>query len=306
MEYNSATPNMVDTTDSLEAVNVFKSMKNFTFWLIILSLLILLSLFLMARFGLISETPAAEADAASPVALLLSKMSGGVLPLAAQPEAAEPQNAEAAAESVPAAEETAADNQPQEAAEETYDPIAQQAREVTGQNEAPVEEDAAADEGEPLRAEPEDKVPGEPYINWEKIRLTPKQAILMVRIFNYICLISAILYSLVLLFALKISITGRLGGIRHIARAFFISLFAFLVLFPWQAILPRVLIGTLYLPGELIGEKSWLADGADVNNVLLMLRFVGLWVLVFLLYFWAQLRSMKWARATLKRLGVVR
>lgn len=295
MEQNPVSQNMIDTTDSLEATNVFKSMKNFTFWLIILSMLVLLGVFLMARFGWIEESQVSRGDTTPFISFSQARASGGLFSLAAQPGIPE------AGET-----ETEAANQTEEAQEQTYDPIERQAREVTGQDEPAGEEAGLPEVEEPLRAEPRPDGPGEPFIDWKKVKLTPKQAVLMIRIFNYICLISAILYSLTLMFALKVSLTGRLGGIRHISRAFFISLFAFVFLFPWQAILPSVLIGAIYLPAELIGDQSWLADGADMSNALLLLRFIGLWLAVFFLYFWAQLRSMKWARATLRRLGVMR
>lgn len=293
MEPNPAGPNMIDTTDSLEAINVFKSMKNFFFWLIILSMLIMLSLFVMVKLDWVQTPPAAPSENAA-VSLAPSRGSNGLPMLAAQPQAP----AEEPLQTRPARESGPLD----ETQIRTLDPIEQTAREVVGQALPEDRAKAAAPEPEPLRAEPEET--SESDFDWNLLKLSRRQVTTTVIIFNYICLISGVLYSLTLLFALKVSLTGRLGGLRHIARAFFLSLFAFVFLFPWQAILPRVMIGAIYLPDELIGESSRLAG--DTHGVLVILRFVGPWLVTFFLYVWAQMSSMKWSRATLKRLGVVR
>lgn len=291
MEPNPTGANMIDTTDSLEAINVFKSMKNFFFWLIVLSLLVLLGMFLLVRLGWV-QPPQDQPTQNAAVSRAPFCGLKGLPMLAAQPSATEATENRTTDENAPAAQT------------EPLDPIEQTAREVTGQETPETQEAPAAPPQEPLRAEPEAQEPDEPPLDLNLFKPTMRQVATTIRIFNYICLVSAILYSLTLLFALKVSLTGRLGGIRHIARAFFISLFAFVFLFPWQAILPRVMIGAIYLPGELIGEKSRLAG--DAHGILTVLRFVGLWLAVLFLYVWAQMRSMKWSRAILKRLGVVR
>lgn len=288
MEQNSSSANMVDTTDSLEAVNVFKSMKNFTFWLILLSLLVLLGLFLMAKLGRIQESAVTEEPQSTSVE---TSLQGAILPLAAVP--AQPEGTE----------EESSETREKAQSEESYVPIAEQAREITNEEMA---ETGQEDTDEPLRAESESDEPTKPLLDMDKFHLTPKQAVVLINVFNYVCLFSAAFYSLTLLFCLKISLTARLGGIKHIARAFFLSMFAFLFLFPWQAILPRMMVGALYLPSELIGEKSWLAKGPEASGFLMILRFVGLWLVVFVLYVWSQFRSMKWAQAILKRLGIVK
>jgi hypothetical protein len=109
----------------------------------------------------------------------------------------------------------------------------------------------------------------------------------------------------VLLVTLKVSLVSRLGGISHITRAFFISLFLLVFLFPWQCIIPRVLIGVIYLPKELLCFFPAKADGSVFWLVLMYLRFVGLWVLAVWLLLWSALRSGRWYRATQRRLGIV-
>ena len=128
----------------------------------------------------------------------------------------------------------------------------------------------------------------------------------LVAICNFIILSAVILYCLSLLICLKISLAGRLGGINHIARAFFISLFLLVVVTPWQVVLPKVLIGATWLPSELLCGCWDKADSSIFWKVVFYLRFCGLPFIVLWLLLWAQIRSAKWARATLRRLGVAR
>ena len=137
-------------------------------------------------------------------------------------------------------------------------------------------------------------------------RISGDLAVKLVVISNYVIIIAAVLYSLSLLVCLKISLVGRLGGINHIARAFFVSLFLLVILIPWQTVLPGVLIGAVWRPGALWCECWSRADGSMYWKILFYLRFCGLWLLAFWLLMLAQTRSSKWARATLRRLGMMR
>jgi hypothetical protein len=126
----------------------------------------------------------------------------------------------------------------------------------------------------------------------------------MVRFLDFVLIPGAALYCLTMLLSLKVSLIGRLGGIRHIARAFFLSLVFVILLLPWQLLFAPVFAGAMFTPGELIAAckvpKSSLAFVLSFY-----LRFVGYWLLVLLLLLTAQIRSMRWARATLRRLEVI-
>ena len=122
---------------------------------------------------------------------------------------------------------------------------------------------------------------------------------------NFLVLFFAVLYVLILLITLKVSLVSRLGGISHITRAFFISLFFLLFLFPWQCIIPRVMIGAVYLPSELLCVFPSKAEDSGFWRVLMYLRFVGLWALSVWLLLWSALRSGRWYRATQRRLGIM-
>jgi hypothetical protein len=71
-------------------------------------------------------------------------------------------------------------------------------------------------------------------------------------------------------------------------------------------VLPGVLIGALWRPGTLWCECWTRTDGSLFWNVLLYLRFCGLFLLALWMLILVQMRSAKWARATLRRLGVAR
>lgn len=127
----------------------------------------------------------------------------------------------------------------------------------------------------------------------------------LIRFFNFLLIPVAILYCLTMLFSLKVSLLGRLGGINHIARAFFLSLTFAVFLMPWQRFFPGVVIGAMYTPAEL---QSACAKAGDYNifyTILHYLRFTGFWLLVLLLLIFAQLRSSRWSKAILRRLEVI-
>ena len=135
--------------------------------------------------------------------------------------------------------------------------------------------------------------------------MTFERLALLIRFFNFLLIPAAMLYCLTMLFSLKVSLLGRLGGINHIARAFFLSLAFAVFLMPWQKFFPGVFLGAMYTPAEL---QSACAD-ADSYNIFTLtlhyLRFTGYWLVVVLLLVFAQLRSARWAKAILRRLEVI-
>lgn len=125
-----------------------------------------------------------------------------------------------------------------------------------------------------------------------------------VRFVNAILILSACVYVLAILFSLKVSIVGKLGGINHIGKAFFLALFMFVLLLPWQRIFGGVVAGAIYTPCEL--AKAYPAERANLfANVLYYLRFSGYWLLIFFMLLLTQMRTCRWTRAVLRRLEVV-
>jgi hypothetical protein len=130
-----------------------------------------------------------------------------------------------------------------------------------------------------------------------------KHVRVMVRFLDFVLIPASMLYCLTMLFSLKVSLIGRLGGINHIARAFFLSLVFVVLLMPWQLLFAPVFAGAMFTPTELINACQ--AQKTSLALVSFYLRFAGYWLLVVLLLLFAQIRSMRWARTTLRRLEVI-
>jgi hypothetical protein len=221
---------IVDTTDCLEAIGVFRAMKNAFFIIALVSLLILQVSFLLVKFDVI--------------------------------DTGETQAAGGQTEIKKAAEKIIVD-------------------------------------------------PNKPLVTTEKEKtsifaITFKRLSGLIRFFNFTLILSAILYCLTMLFILKVSLLGRLGGINHICRAFFLALIFAVLIMPWQKLFPGVFIGAMFTPAEL---QSACAKDAEYLNIFATiihyLRFTGYWLAVLLFLIFAQLRSGRWSKATLRRLEVI-
>lgn len=141
-----------------------------------------------------------------------------------------------------------------------------------------------------------------PSIN---IKIRFAQLSWLIRLCNFVLIVCCIIYSLTLLFCLKISLVGRLGGIRHITKAVFISFWMVVIILPWQLLFKEVIVGAVYTPAELLDAWTNFDRAAALSVVKMFLRFTGLWLVVVILLFWAQLKSMRWSKNTLKRLGII-
>jgi hypothetical protein len=127
----------------------------------------------------------------------------------------------------------------------------------------------------------------------------------LINFLNFVLLLSAFLYCLSMLFILKISLVGRLGGINHITRAFFLSLAFVVFIIPWQLFFKEVLAGAIYMPKELLQALTDIKEMGLIGQVYLYLRYVIYWVIVFFFVISAQTRSARWTKASLRRLEVV-
>jgi len=134
--------------------------------------------------------------------------------------------------------------------------------------------------------------------------ITFKHLAWLIRIVNAVLVLAATLYCLTMLFGLKVSLIGRLGGINHIARAFFLSLVMLILLLPWQRVFGCMVVGAIYIPCELVKWCGGECRGI-FETVLLYLRFSGYWLLIVLLLILSQLRSARWTKAILRRLEVI-
>ena len=99
---------------------------------------------------------------------------------------------------------------------------------------------------------------------------------------TFIGLIVALLAVLTLMFAVKLAIVGRLGGIPGFMSAFYWSLILLAMVTPWQQILSgSVACGALFNLGELTREAKmvrpeWGAEDAGLTRwILYYTRFIG-------------------------------
>ncbi len=246
-ENQAGQKNLLDTTDCLEAVGVFKGWKNVLFVIVILCLLLLQISFWLVDRGFIGSRGKAGSDI-----------------IAA------------------ACEKTEETKEP---------PVPAQVEEI---KEAA--EKVAAEPNKP--ATQAKKQPGLP------LGITIRHLCWTIHFVNGLLILAAVLYCLSMLFSLKISLIGRLGGINHISRAFFLSLIMVILLLPWQVVFDGIIAGMIFTPCELVRKCS-----AEISGIFAItfhyLRFTGYWLLVMLLLILSHLRSSKWTKATLRRLEVI-
>ena len=281
MAENQIKNDIIDTTDCLEAVNTFNAMKNFLFIVILICMILVQAIFWVNKLGYVGTETCSSAIAAQPEKTELpdpdlpkEQSTPPVLGEEAKPEPAADVKTEA-----------------KEEAKETLDEVVKKA---VGEldDETVVEDQTAGDEKSAK------KRPAMPMPKAESLSI-------VIKICNFILVIAATLYSLTLLMCIKISLCGRLGGISHISKAFFASLFALVILLPWQALLPGVVVGAIYTPAELFTPAACPAVPGVVAEVIYYLRFSVMWLIVLLLIISSWSRSRKWSRTILKRLGIL-
>ena len=241
--------NLLDTTDCLEAIGVFRGWKNGLFVIVILCLLLLQGAFWLVDQGYIEPCAMKKWGALAAVCEKATGIKESSVP-------AEPQEQEA---------------------------------------EKAIEGPNTSAEAEPQTTKP--KAGFFPDISF-------KHLCRVVRFVNGFLILAAVLYCLSMLFSLKVSLIGRLGGINHISQAFFLSLVLVILLLPWQIVFDGIIPGVLYTPCELVKQCS--AERSSIfATAIHYLRFTGYWLLAVLFLIFAQLRSGRWAKSVLRRLEVI-
>lgn len=286
-ENTSGSGNLLDTTDCLEAVGVFRGWKNFFFIIIFLSILLLQACFWLSDLGMI---PMPKEIAVGNLRIFYSKPGPASLP------GSEEVNVSISDTNQPAqpADESPA-NEPNESIK-TDEP-----NQASGEG-APVMLAAVTTVSSP------NDVNGVSNSGKEKAGflsgISFDQVVLIMRFTNAILILTSILYCFTMLFSLKISMLGRLGGINHITRAFFLSLLMLAMVIPWQRIFNGIIIGSVFTPEEFI--RSHIEKSSDMLDIVLYyVRFCGYMAFAFLLLLLAQIRSSRWAKAILRRLEII-
>jgi hypothetical protein len=236
---NDRQKNLVDTTDCLEAVSVFRGWKNILSIIVLLALLLIQLSFWAVDLDLVKEQPA---------------------------------QTQSQIEITP--------NQPELPAKVTDE------AEVTSDTNVPIIEK-----------------PAKKTVNFS-VTFKPVHIMWTIRSADLVIILAATLYCLTILFCLKISLIGRLGGINHICRAFFISLIMLVLILPWQQFLGWFVTGAVFEPSELMTHFQNYPTESTLGKTWYYLRFVGYWLVILLLLIFAQIRTIRWSRATLRRLEV--
>ena len=272
---------LVDATDCLEAGKTFKSVRLFFFTLIILCLLCQQGIFWAHWLGYIKDSGnAVQCDGNR------CKISG-IIPLQAETPAME--------ETQEAEEVSALVSDVSKEAEQVAEQLQVEAEEMDTPIQLP-DEVVNESMGTAVKTE-----------KGKKFTLSQNRVSRIIILCNYILLISAIMYSLVLCMSIHVSLVGRLGGVEHISKAFFCSLFALVLLLPWQSTFPGVLCGGIYTPMELFNGCSVKGQECKIMGMVLMMgRYVGIWLIILLSYISSQVRAAKWYHATNRRLGIVK
>ena len=246
--------NLIDTTDCLEAIGVFRGWKNFLFIIAICCLLLLQASFWLVNTGYVKADDT-KTDIPAVVTEDTEKTDETIKRVAAEP-----------------------------------DKIQEAAKQVV------------AEPNQPTEAVPQQTKPQKTGLHFG---IKFKRLAGLIRFFNFVLILTASLYCLTMLFSLKVSMLGRLGGINHISRAFFLSLAFLVLLLPWQRFFTGIIVGAMYTPQELLNSYAAARDSNIFGKTLYYLRFTGYWLVVLLLLIFSQLRNSRWAKAILRRLEVI-
>lgn len=291
VENHAGSNDLLDTTDCLEAVGVFKGWKNLLFLILVVCLLLLQASFFLVDQGYVKINGQAYAD------------EPGTEPIRS-PEPTEPIGSDEPTTSVEPNLPTEPDDSPKpDGTSGTGGP------EEANQPSGP---DALSEPNPTLWRPRPANGPGQVQLQlaakWLPVESFSKfsfgQLAWAINLINAVLILTATLYCLTLLFSLKVSMHGRLGGINHITRAFFLSLLMLVLLLPWQKVFGSVVTGAVFTPDEIV---KWYSGKSEemLDKVLYYLRFSGYGVLMLLLLILSQIRSLRWAKAILRRLEII-
>lgn len=272
-----APSNVIDTTDCLEAVETFRWWKNFLFILVLLFYLLIQVSFWLVDRGLVQT----EKGIKSRLAQQFLEPEPVVGPQKQLPQPSQQQPVETkTAEQAAIVASTVLGTVPKGTPDGAYGEP----------NQPPKEKEQAG------------RQPGKKTFSFE---ITYKRLDGAVRFFNFILIPASMLYCLVMLFAMKVSLLGRLGGINHIAKAFFLSLVFFVFLVPWQIVYGGTTGGVMYTAAELMNRYEVVQRSGAAARIPYYGRYVVYWFVILMPLVLAQIRSARWSKAVLRRLEIM-
>ncbi len=266
-------------SDVLETVSVLRTAKNLFFFLSILSLLVLGTIFVFSRIGMIEYPWAAKGVCVDKVQ---STPAEPVEPVD-EAEVVVPALAATVAATPAESPEVKPDDAPQS--------IADQAQEAAAAVVA--QTDQKQEIAEPLTEQtPDIENARMKTAGW---KLGWKDASSLIKLCNAVVALSLTMYCFTLLIGLKITLIARLGGAYYVTSAMFLSMFAAVIFMPWQAAFPGVgLAGAMYMPYEFACATMNYDNLNKCGVGMFYGRFIGLWTIVTLSLVMAQGRSMCW------------
>jgi hypothetical protein len=322
-ENTTGTGNLLDTTDCLEAVGVFRGWKNFFFIIIFLCILLLQACFWITDMGMIempqqqnvkmgnfrifySDPNSNMLTDESKIDVILPDSNEVSLPEdEVQPEEAiQPDNTDDSNE--PEANKTEV-KEPEVNEPEVNEPEVNEPEETSEPNQTTNEGGLVMLAATTTVSSPNDVNDSSDSEKDEAgffSEITFDHIVWIMNFTNAVLILTSVLYCMTVLFSLKISMLGRLGGINHITRAFFLSLLMLVLILPWQTVFDGVVVGAVFTTSELIKSQAE-KTGEMLDMVLYYMRFCGYMVLVVLLLILSQVRSGKWAKAILRRLEII-
>ncbi|MHC4708510.1 MAG: hypothetical protein ACYS8I_15665 [Planctomycetota bacterium] len=121
---------------------------------------------------------------------------------------------------------------------------------------------------------------------------------------NAVLILAMVLYCLTLQFSVNVSITGGLGGMKHITRAFLLSLLMLILFLPWQKLFGSLVTGAMFTPDEMV---KWYSSRANesLDTAIYYMRFSGYGVSILLLLLLSHMGSLLWISAIRRRVRVI-
>ena len=161
---------------------------------------------------------------------------------------------------------------------------------------------ADANQADPNRAASMKAVQSDKATSWSGF--SDAQLAFVLRVTNGVAILAAILFCAALLFSIALTVVGRLGGIQHISRAFFLSLVLLVLLIPWQTLFDAVTVGVLFNIQDVVDGRLVKAGGL-LPAILYYLRFCGYWLAAIVLLWMSQVRCARWSKSMLRRMEMI-
>ncbi|MBN1764351.1 MAG: hypothetical protein JW860_03760 [Sedimentisphaerales bacterium] len=126
---------------------------------------------------------------------------------------------------------------------------------------------------------------------------------IVMKVSNYSLVFASVVYCLILLMGMKLALTGQMGSLTDLTKAFFLSLILVVLIVPWLEAFSRQFSVALFSYKEIITQCRLIKETNDWwDNLLYYGRFIVLWFLALLVLILAHWRSGRAAKRIKRRL----